>query len=110
MNKIENSIQLRKEIARLQADVKKQEEDLKTRFKEVREDLRPENIAIRAISNATGINFVKGDFLKSGIMATISILLHRFITKQESVLEKKIFSWAESFIERLRDFKSKKEE
>ncbi len=110
MNKIENSNQLRKEIFRLQVDLKKKEELLKLKFKEVKEDFKPENIAIRAISNATGINFAKGDFLKSGIMATISILLHRFITKQESVLEKKIFSWAENFIDRLKDFKSNKEE
>ncbi|MBK6398642.1 MAG: hypothetical protein IPP27_11060 [Bacteroidetes bacterium] len=109
MSKIENSNQLRKEILRLQVELDKKEENLKAKFKEVRDDFKPENIAIRALSNVTGINFVKGDFLKSGIMATISIIVHRLITKQESVLEKKIFSWAENFIDRLKDFKSKKE-
>ena len=109
MSKIENSNQLRKEILRLQVELDKKEENLKAKFKEVRDDFKPENIAIRALSNVTGINFVKGDFLKSGIMATISIIVHRLITKQESVLEKKIFSWAENFIDRLKDFKSKEE-
>ncbi len=110
MSKIENTAQLRKEIIRLQKELERKEDGLKITFQEVREDLKPENIAIRALSSATGINFVKGDFLKSGIMATISIILHRFITKQESALEKKIFSWAESFIERLKGFKTKAED
>lgn len=62
MSKIENSNQLRKEILRLQVELDKKEENLKAKFKEVRDDFKPENIAIRALSNVTGINFVKGDF------------------------------------------------
>ena len=110
MNRIENAHQLRKEISRLKLELEKKELILKDSLLEVREDLKPENIAMKAISSATGINFAKGDFFKSGLMATISILLHRFITKQESVLEKKIFSWAESFIDKLRDLRSAEKE
>ena len=106
MNRIENVNHLRKEIVRLQSEVERKELALKSSLIAVKEDLKPENIAINAISSLTGINFSKGNFLKSGLMATISVIIHRFITKQESVLEKKILSWTESFIDKLRDLRS----
>ena len=110
MNKIENSNQLKNEIQHLQRELERKGIILKASINVIREDLKPENIAFRAISSATGINFVKGNFLKSGIMATITILVHRFISKKESLLEKKIFSWAEFFINLIKGFKSKSED
>lgn len=109
MRTIENKNQLRREIMRLQAEVAGKEVQLKESLKAVREDFKPETFILKAISSATGINLAKGDFFRSGLMATISVILHRFITKQESVLEKKIFSWAEAFIDKLRDLRKKEE-
>ena len=105
MKKISNKQQLHKEILLLKVDLSSKESQLKESFISVKEELRPEKFILRAVTNLTGLNLSKGDFLRSGLMATISVLLHRFITKQESVLEKKIFSWANTFIEKLQELR-----
>ncbi len=105
MKKINNKQQLRREIHLLNDVVSTKEAKLKDSFIAVKEDFRPEKFILRAVTNLTGLNLQKGDFFRSGMMATISVLLHRFITKQESVLEKKIFSWANSFIEKLQELR-----
>ena len=109
MKTIENKNQLRREIVKLKGEVSTKEIHLKESIKEFREEFRPETFLINAFSNLTGLNLAKGDFLKSGLMATISIVLHRFLHNQESVLEKKIFSWAESFLNKLRNVMNKVE-
>ncbi len=110
MNKVENSTQLRKEILRLQSELEKKEKRLKTSFDIVKDDFKPETFLVKAVSSATGINFEKGSFLKSSVMATISVVLNRFIFKQESALEKKILSWAQNIIDKIRDLRSKPED
>ena len=65
MNKIENAQQLRKEIVRLQTELEKKELKLQSSFNTVKEDFKPETFIVKAISSATGINFAKGDFLKT---------------------------------------------
>lgn len=101
---IENKNQLRREIIRLQSEVSINETQFKERIKEMREELRPQTLIINALTDITGFDFGKGDFFKSGLLATISIVLHRFIHKQESALEKKIVAWAKSILDKLRDF------
>ena len=110
MNKIENAHQLRKEIVRLQTELEKKELKLQSSFNTVKEDFKPETFIVKAISSATGINFAKGDFLQSGLMATISLVLRRFVFKQESVLERKILSWAQILVDKLRAVKTKVED
>ena len=43
-------------------------------------------------------------------MATISLVLRRFVFKQESVLESKILSWAQILVDKLRAVKTKVED
>ena len=107
MRTIENTRQLREEIERLKLEVQLREERIKVHLKEVREDYRPENIIVRSISNATGIPFSKSDFLKKGLMTTLSIIVHRFLTKQESELEKKVVGWIGEWVEKIREMVKK---
>lgn len=107
MRTIENARQLREEIVRLQSELEVKEEKIRVGLKAVREDFRPENIIFRTLSSVTGIHFAKSDFLKNGLMATVSIIIHRILTKQESVLEKKLVGWITDFTMRIRDALSK---
>lgn len=109
MKTIENKNQLRREIVKLQGEVSTKEIHLIESIKEFREEFRPETFLINTFSNITGVNLANRDFLKSGLMTTISILIHRFLHKQESVLEKKIVGWAESFLQKLKDVINKVE-
>ncbi len=103
MRTIENIGQLREEIVRLQEELAQKESIIRDDLRAVREDFRPENIIFRSLSSVTGIHFSKSDFLRNGLMATVSIIVHRFMTKQESVLEKKIVGWITDFVIKMRE-------
>lgn len=108
--KIKNSEELRLEIIRLKGELEIKEDSLKRSFEDVRDDFKPKNVALNLISNATGIDFNKENFVKTGILATISIILNRYFSKQESVIENKILSWAETLINKFKEFKSNSKE
>lgn len=110
MNKIQNSKQLQEEIIRLKYEVKQKEVVLKENYIEFKEGFTPGNLALKALSSATGVNFTKGDFISSSIIATISIIARRLLSRKEFVLEKKITSWAETIVEKIKEFRSKDKE
>jgi len=110
MRKIKNSKQLEEAISSLKAEVVMRENNLKESFSNTKEAFKPTNLLLKFVSDVSGVNFVKGDFLASGIMATISIIVHRLLTKQESVLEQKITGWAETIVNKLKDLRTKKQE
>jgi hypothetical protein len=103
MRTIENARQLREEIVRLKQELEEKENKVREGLKAVREDFRPENMILKTLSSVTGIHFAKSDFLKNGLMATVSIIIHRLLTKQESILEKKLIGWISDFTMKIRD-------
>lgn len=109
MNKkgIENRTQLLAEIERLkkEADVKKSK--VSASVAAVKENLRMENIIVNAISSVTGVNINKKEFLKNGIAMGLTMVLQRFVFKTETNLERKVYSWIDSFFDQLKFYINK---
>jgi len=107
MKKIETREQLQAEISRLETLAKNQEEDLRKQLREVRNQFRPENMAINALSSLTGIKINKNEFLKNGIAVGLSLVLQRFIFKTETNLERKIYSWVDELFDKAKSIINK---
>lgn len=107
MKKIETISQLRGEIARMQIVAKQQEQIIKNDLKEIREDLRPENIFWNAFSSFTGIKMSKVEFFKDGIAFGLSLILQRFVLKTEKKLENKVYDFVDSLFERVKNMVNK---
>jgi len=107
MKKIETREQLQAEISRLETLAKNQEEDLRKQLREVRNQFRPENMAINALSSLTGIKINKNEFLKNGIAVGLSLVLQRFIFKTETNLERKIYSWVDELFDKVKSIINK---
>jgi hypothetical protein len=107
MKKIETREQLQAEISRLETLAKSQEEDLRKQLREVRNQFRPENMAINALSSLTGIKINKNEFLKNGIAVGLSLVLQRFIFKTETNLERKIYSWVDELFDKVKSIINK---
>ena len=102
MSKIENMEQLQSEIKRLRAISKQQELQIKNDLLEVREDLKPRNILLNAVSSISGVNMNKKDFFQDGIARGISIFIQRFILKAEKKMENKIYDFVDTVLEKLK--------
>lgn len=107
MKKIETREQLQAEISRLETLAKNQEDDLRKQLREVRNQFRPENMAINALSSLTGIKINKNEFLKNGIAVGLSLVLQRFIFKTETNLERKIYSWVDELFDKVKSIINK---
>lgn len=99
--------QLHGEIARLSALAKDQEQRIKEDVKQIREELRPENLAVSALSAITGIRLNRNEFLKKGFSVGIGLLLQRFVFKTESKLEQKVYHWLDFAFDRLKNLVNK---
>jgi hypothetical protein len=104
MSKINNIAELRAEILRLQKQEKEQKEKLKNGLKEIREELKPANIFMNALSSIFGVRIEKNDFIKDGIAYGISLIIQRFILKTEKKFEKQIYEWVDRVFERIKHF------
>lgn len=107
MKKIETSEQLKLEIARLEGRAKEQEENLRKSLRDLREQYRPENMALNALSSITGININKSEFLKNGIAMGLSLVLQRFVFKTEKNVERKIYSWIDELFDKIKNLLNK---
>ncbi|MFN8143744.1 MAG: hypothetical protein U0073_04940 [Bacteroidia bacterium] len=107
MKKIETSEQLKLEIARLEGRAKEQEENLRESLRDLREQYRPENMALNALSSITGININKSEFLKNGIAMGLSLVLQRFVFKTEKNVERKIYSWIDELFDKIKNLLNK---
>ena len=107
MKKIENIEQLRAEIERLKIIATQQEKQLKNDFKEIREDLRPENLLWNTLSSLTGIKMSKNEFFKDGIAFGLSLILQRFVLKTEKKVEGKVYDFVDTIFERVKNLVNK---
>ena len=103
MNQIENIFQLRNEISRLKNVAKEQEQAIKNDIKDIREDLKPENIFWNTLSSMTGIKMYKEEFFKDGIAFGLSLILQRFVLKTEKKIEHKVYDFVDSIFERVKN-------
>lgn len=103
MNQIENIVQLRSEIGRLKKVAKEQEQVIKNDIKEIRENLRPENIFWNSLSSFTGIKMNKEEFFKDGIAYGLSLILQRFILKTEKKVENNVYDFVDSIFDRVKN-------
>src|SRR5689334_1837613 len=107
MARIENLHQLRAEIERLETLSKNQEERIKNDLKEIREELSPMNLVIKAISSLTGIRLSRNEFVKEGVTYGLSLLFQRLFVKAEHKMEHTVEHLIESAIEGIKKFISR---
>ncbi len=107
MKKIENTGDLRSEIARLKIVAKQQELKIKSDLKEIREDLKPENLLWNSFSSLTGIKVNKNEFFKDGIAYGLSLILQRFVLKTEKKVEGKVYDFVDTIFDRLKNLVNK---
>lgn len=100
MKNIENSEQLRAEIARLEELAKSQEQGLRVQIRGLREEFRPANMVMNAVSSMTGIKINKNEFLKNGLAFGLSMVLQRFVFKTETSFERKIYGWVDELFDK----------
>ena len=87
----------------MKALVKQQENSLRQDIREIRNDLRPENIFWNVFSSLTGVRMNKTDFFKNGIAYGLSLILQRFVLKTEKKMENKVYDFVDSIFERLKN-------
>jgi hypothetical protein len=107
MNKIEDIGQLQSEIKRLRDLAKQREQQIKNDLKEIREDLKPQNILWNSLSSITGIKTDKKEFFKDGVASGLSVLFQRFVLKTEKKVEGKIYDVVDAVFDRIKTFVSK---
>ena len=107
MNKIENIYHLEAEIKRLREVAKQQEVQLKNNFKDIRDDLRPENILLNSLASITGIKIDNKEFFKEGFAYALSIIIQRFVFKTERKIEERTYEFLDTIFERIKKFMGK---
>ncbi|MFM2136347.1 MAG: hypothetical protein RL021_1747 [Bacteroidota bacterium] len=99
--------ELRGRIRQLKSEASEQELQIRSDYDRIKEEFRPENILMNALAKMTGININRSEFFRNGIAVGISLVLKRFIFKTENSFEKKVYSWIDSFFDRIRDVANK---
>jgi hypothetical protein len=107
MNKIKNLDQLQSEIKNLRNLTKQQELQIKNDLMEIREDFRPRNILLNALSSISGIKINKKEFLQGGIAGGLSVLIQRFVLKAEKKMENKIYDFVDSILDKANNLVNK---
>ena len=107
MKKIENIQQLSIEIARLKELISAQEKTLKEDVLEIKENLKPANLLVSALTSLTGVKVTNNEFLKDGFAFGLSILLQRFVLKTEKKLEHTVYEFMETIIQKVKVFLEK---
>jgi hypothetical protein len=107
MKQIENIEQLRSEIGRVRTLAKKQELQIKSDLKSIREDLKPENIFWNSVSSLTGFKINKNELFKDGIAYGLSLIVQRYVLKTEKKMENKIYNVVDSIFDRVKSFVNK---
>ena len=107
MSKIENLGQLQAEIKRLRTLKKLKEIQIKNDLLEIREDLKPKNIFLNALSSVSGIKINKKEFFQDGIAKGISVLIQRVILRMENKIESKIYDFVDTALDKVKNLVNK---
>jgi hypothetical protein len=106
-NPIRNRRELSIELKRLEEASQHQLDTIKEDLRLLKDHYRPENILIRTLASVTGIDINRNEFLKNGIAVGIGLVLQRFLFKQESAFERKIYDWVDTVFDKIRRFTEK---
>lgn len=102
MNEIRNQRDLHAEIKRLKEKSASLEKELKSDIAQLKEDIKPVNLLLSAISSITGIKINRNDMFKEGFAYGISSLVQRFVLKTERKLEDQIYDWVDKLFEKIK--------
>ncbi len=103
MSNIHNVEELRAEIQRLKVLSKEQENHLRNDVKQIRENLRPANIASNMFTHVTGVKLDKSDLLKNGLALGVTLFIRRFLMKAESNVEQKVYEFVDKFSDKIKN-------
>lgn len=104
---IRNRRELLAEIERLKGLTSQHEKGIRESIDGIKDDLRPENLLMRALKNMTGIDINKNEFIRNGIAAGIGLVMQRFVFKKEEEFERKIYSWIDGFFDKVKYYANK---
>jgi ribosome-associated translation inhibitor RaiA len=106
MNKIKNVAELRAEIKKLEELSARQKEQIKSDVSNLKESFRPANLLAGIISELTGVNIDKKNFIRDGFAYTLSLIIQQFILKTEKKFEHTIYSFIDTVIDKIRNMVS----
>ena len=107
MDKISNIEELRAEIARLRAVANEQENLIRRDMASLREQWKPMNLIMNAVSSITGVKVSKSMFVNNGFVFGLSLLLQRLLLKAENQVSEKVHEWTDALIGKINDFTSR---
>ena len=104
MDKITNIEELRAEIARLRGVANEQENLIRRDMVSLREQWKPMNLLMNAVSSITGVQVSKSMFVNNGFVFGLSLLLQRMLLKAENQVSEKVHEWTDALIGKINDF------
>lgn len=102
MAEIRNQQELHAEITRLKEKSASLEKELKSDIAQLKEDIKPVNLLLSAISSITGIKINRNEMFKEGFAYGISLLVQRFVLKTERKFEDQIYDWVDKLFEKIK--------
>jgi hypothetical protein len=103
-SKIENMDQLKAEIQRLEARSAELKSTLKNDMEEIKEELKPANLLIDAISDISKIKFSRETFSKNGFAEGIRSIIEQVIQKAGKTVEDRAHGIVDKVFDRLNGF------
>ena len=110
MSKINNIEQLKAEIKRLKELNGTQSVQFRSDVKDLRESVRPSNIASTLFTQFTGVKPDKDHLFKSALTIAMTLLLKRMFNKSGSNMEDNVTGIIERIISKIKSAFSKKED
>lgn len=107
MANISNITELRAEIARLRGVAVDQEKLIRQDVAALREQWKPMNLLMSAVTSITGVEMSKSMFVNNGFVFGLSLLLQRLLLKAENQVSEKVHQWTDALIGKINDFISR---
>jgi hypothetical protein len=107
MANISNITELRAEISRLRVVAADQEKVIKQDVAALREQWKPMNVLMNAVTSLTGVEMSKSMFVNNGFVFGLSLLLQRLLLKTENQVSEKVHQWTDALIGKINDFISR---
>ena len=104
MANISNITELRAEISRLRGVAFEQEKLIRQDVAALRQQLKPMNILMNAVSSITGVAISKSTFVNNGFVFGLSLVLQRLLLKAENQVSEKVHQWTDALIGKINDF------
>ena len=107
MDRISTIEELRAEITRLRIVAGVQEQIIRQDVASLREQWRPMNMLVSAVSSLTGVQVSKSMFVNNGFVFGLSLVLQRLLLRTENQVSEKVHEWTDALIGKINDFISR---